>query len=335
MSTRQTVLIAACLGLLLCSPLLANPLDKEQVSARAKWVLHADVQTFLASKTGGFILNEFKKSGLDKWMVVVKNAVGIDPSKDLEGVTVYGVDFEKDNGIVLVRATMEQDKLLALLKTNETYRESKYGDHVIHQWTEKAKGDKPGEMRFGCFHQADLAVVAPRLAMLKLALDVLDKKADSLTKVGESKLLPAPAKGIFLTAAVVGLPQAAKQDPKAAVLALISSARFQVGESEDKVFVRLAVTTKTPRIATDLRKMAEGFLAFLDIAKQIEENGKPVLPSEMAAVLKGVSVTVNDRTVEANVRSGTSDVISLLQWMIKHKKAAAKAASVTAAEPAQ
>ena len=81
--------------------------------------------------------------------------------------------------------------------------------------------------------------------------------------------------------------------------------------------------------------MAEGFLAFLDIAKQIEENGKPVLPSEMAAVLKGVSVTVKDRTVEANVRSGTSDVISLLQWMIKHKKAAAKAASVTAAEPAQ
>ena len=335
MFTKQTVLIAACLGLLLFSPLLANPLDKEQVSARAKWVLHADMEAFLASKTGGFILAEFKKSGLDKWMVVVKNAVGIDPSKDLKGVTVYGVGFEKDNGIALIRATMEQDKLLALLKTNEAYRESKYGDHVIHQWTDKAKGDKPGEMKFGCFHRADLAAVAPSLAMLKLALDVLDKKADSLDKVSESKLLPAPANGIFLAAAIVDLPQAAKQDPKAAVLALISSARFQVGESEDKVFVRLAVTAKTPRIATDLRKMAEGFLAFLDIAKQIEENGKPVLPSEMAAVLKGVSVTVKDRTVEANVRSGTSDVISLLQWMIKHKKAAAKAASVTAAEPAQ
>ena len=52
MSTKQTVLIAACLGLLLCSPLLAGPLDKEQVSARAKWVLHADVEAFLASKTG-------------------------------------------------------------------------------------------------------------------------------------------------------------------------------------------------------------------------------------------------------------------------------------------
>ena len=328
-------MIGACLGFVLCSALQAGPLEKQQVPSGAKWVLHADVEAFLASKTGGFILDELNKSGLEQWTAVVKNAFGIDPSKDLQGVTVYGPDFEKDNGIVLVRAKMEQDKLLAVLKANKAYRESKHGDHVVHRWRDEPKGAEPGAIKFGCFHGKDLAVIAPSLDMLKLALGVLDEKTDSLAKVdAESTLLPAPAKGVFLTAALTDLPQVAKQDPKAGALALAESARLQVGESGEKVFVRLAVTAQTPKVAADLRKMAEGCFAFLSLVGQIEEDGKPAFPPVMAAVLKDLSADVRDRTVEVKAMADTRDVIALLQWMVEQGKAAEKAKADASAKPA-
>jgi hypothetical protein len=321
----HALLAAACLALLPAATLLAGPLDHQKLPARAKWVLHADVETLLASETGGFILEELQKRRLDKWMVVMKNAFGIDLTKDLKAVTVYGVDFQENNGVTLIHANMQPDKLVALLETNETYRKSKYGDHVVHQWTEKPKEDKPGAVKFGCFHQPDLAVVAPGLEMLKLALDVLDGEADSLAK--DSALLPAPADGVFLTVAAVDLPQAAKKDGESGFLALLRSAALQMGESKEKVFMHLAVTAKTPRVAANLRKVAEGLLAFLDIAGEIEEDGKPAVPAEMAAVLRDVAVTVHDRTVVANAEVGTDEVIALLQWMIEQKEAAAKEAS--------
>jgi hypothetical protein len=328
MSRHRLVLtIVAAVAVLAC-PLLAGPLQREQVSAKAKWVLHADVKGFLASKTGAFVLEEMKKKGVEAVLSNIQEAFGFDVTKDLKGLTLYGSRFGDHPAIVLIHATMDRNRLTQILQGNPTYREMKYGGHTVHQWTDNPEAEKPGATRFGVFHADDLAVVTEDLQLLQLAVDVLDKKADSLAARKAPKPLPSAGDKPFLTALVRELPPIGAGKPEGVILGKIASGRLEAAETGNKLRVQVALTGKTAATATNLRKVAEGLLALIDLAtpEEAARAGDPLLfqgkaiPAELLAVLKDVTVGAQDRTVTIDADVPVENAIALLRRIIHQKK---------------
>jgi len=133
--------------LVVSAPLSAGPLDKGQVPADAKWVLHADLEGFLASKVGSAVLEEARKQGLDVALGAVQAMFGFDPTKDLMSEALFGAGFKESQAVVLIHAKVDHEKILAITKANPGFGESNYGEHVVYRWREKAKGsDDAGEV---------------------------------------------------------------------------------------------------------------------------------------------------------------------------------------------
>jgi len=322
------ITVIAATAMLLASPLLADPFRKEQVSAKAKWLVHADVKAFLASKTGAFVLEELKKKGLKAVLDNIQEAFALDVTKDLKSVTLYGSRFGDHAAVILIRATMDRDRVTEMLKGNPTYRELKYAGHTVHQWTDNPESDRPGPTKFGIFHGDDLAIMAEDLPLIQEAIDVLDKKAASLGTRGAARSVPAASKDTFLTAFLTELPPIGEGKPEGIILRKIASGSLEAGESKGRLRAQVALMAKTAKTAGDLRKVAEGVLAFIDLASPGQAGETPApsadqvvfqgttIPAELIAVLKGVTVTVQGRTVKAAADVPVDSAIALLRKVI-------------------
>ena len=354
--------IAALVLLALAAPLAAAPLDKSQIPADVKWVVHADVEGFFASKMGTAVLDEARKQGLDAILGAVQAMFSFDPTKDLKSVAVFGTGFKDTQAVVLIRARVDRDKMLKILKANPGFQESKYGDHAVYSWQDKAKEDKDDKdaksekekgnkvelamsPKCGCFWGEDVALIAQDMDALKHAVDVLDKKADSLAKEGVAGPLPTIAKGAWIVAGVKDIASAVQgakdaatakaskeqgcvattrvttvAEPMFAFAQKVSAGSLQLGEADEKVFLNLSITAADARTATDLRKIVEGFLALIDLVIDVQKDGKPAIPPEVAAALKDVKVSCVDRTMTVEVAFPVKDVIAVIRAAVEQGK---------------
>lgn len=333
------ILIGAALSL--AGPLLAGPLQKEQVSAKAKWLIHVDVKAFLASKTGTFVLEDLKKKGLETVLSNIREAFAFDPTKDLKGLTVYGSGFGKHPAIIVAHATMDRDRLTQTVQGNYTYKELKYAGHTVHQWTDNPDSDQPGPTRFGVFHGDGLLVLTEDLRLIEHAVDVLDKKAASLGSRGASAALPSAAKAPFLTACLMELPQLGEGRAETVALGKVAWASLEAEEIDERLRVRLAVTAKTAKAAAGLRKVADGILGFFDLVSPEKAGaasdasagrvvlGDAVIPAEVIAVLKNVAVAARGRTVKVDADLPVTDVTALLRILMSQGQKSAETPAST------
>ncbi len=330
---RNTIGVALGLAVLcgMSGITTAGPLDKSQVSADAKWVVHTDVEGFLASKTGGAFTDLLKKQGADKGIAAFAVMFGFDPLKDVKGITLYGAEFKDTAGVALLDVNFDREKILTLLKANQSFKEDKCNDHAFYSWVDNPKegesADKPGPTKYGCFFGKTGAVITQDLDMLKKALDVLDSKADTLAKKGAA-LSVEPSKGAFVVAAGAGIGEAlasAKTTDKAgaAVISQLTAAAFELGEAKDKVYCTLSLTGKTEAVATDLWKIVDGLLALVDLFKPAIDAGDAKgqqVPKELVAMVKDITVAAEGKTVTVKMDTSVDNVIGLLKYAAEHPK---------------
>lgn len=299
---------------------LAGPLDKQQVPAGAKWLLHGDMEALMASKLGQKIQEEAAKPGLAQVLEGLKTMFGLDPLKDVKSVTAYGTQFGQETNVVLIRAKLDREKILNLLKMNPDYKEGKVGDTATYEWVDAAKDDKPAQKKFGAFFGSDLALIATDGELLKTALTVLEGKSDSLAKSGPAGLTAEAPKGAFVVVRVGELPTVGAEKPEAALFNKLACGWAAVGEAEGKVFAELNIETRTEQAAADLKKMGDGFLALLDL--MLPETGQPnaKIPPQFPALVKSAKVTQEGKTLKASASMPVEDLIAMLQWAQKQQK---------------
>ena len=101
---------------------LAGPLNKQQIASGAKWLLHGDMEGLMASKVGQKIQQEAQKPGAAQILEGIKTIYGINPLTDIKSVTLYGMKVGSDDGVALIRANVDREKLVNLLKLNPDYK---------------------------------------------------------------------------------------------------------------------------------------------------------------------------------------------------------------------
>ena len=326
--TTSALVLAMC-----CSTALAGGLKTEQVAGDARWVAHVDVPALLKSGIAQFIIEEAEKndSFLDG-IAQCRETMGFDPLRDIRGLTLYGKKLGDDAGVVVLDATIDREKIVALLVANETYMDHKYGDYVVHEWTDKPKpgpdGEapvKPAKTHYGCFHDEQTILVASSMELLKGAIDVLDGKLDSLAKSGGLAILPKAAEGAFAVAAVEGLELPADANPgQAALMRNIRDVGAQVGEIEGNTFLTITALTETPEKALKLRRVIQGFVALWQMM-MAENRDLPVLGEQ-------VEVTGQANTVHVDAAVPTKSLIEMIKLLAARKKEAAIRAAQKTAE---
>jgi hypothetical protein len=296
-------LLAVCLIVTgLGPPASAEPLHGKQVSVGARWLVHIDADAIRAGsvprRIGGLWRSLPSASeGLDR----LTKAIGMDPTKDLHSVTVYGQRYAQPDAVVIVRAEVDRGRLMALLRTRPGFRTESYGKHELVLWTEK-QGKKNEHTVAGCFYQPTLVVFGRDAAAVKKALDVLDGTSPSLAE-SDPFLAPAAPEGTMIQVRATGL--ADVQPLKSPLVQQSKSLFVALGENRGEAFAAVRLLTDSADAARRIRAVVEGFLAMA--ALQFESD------QEALKILDAVKVSADDKTVTVECRGPTEDVAKLVE----------------------
>jgi Spy/CpxP family protein refolding chaperone len=235
----------------------AEPLDPAQVSAEAKWLAHLDVDAMRAST----VVQRAWKKGLETCpgaqadLDKLRAKIGLEISKDVHGLTAYGMEPGKHTGVLIIHAKFDQKFLLDKAEKAPDHKVTKFESYDLHSWTAKHHGHS--RTVWGAFYKPDCLVFASGVDELKGALDVLEGKlpgADDSPLKGDIK----PGTTFLLRA--TGLSEAAAEC-KCQVAKYIRAVRVSTGENEGESFFSARVLTTSEERAGNLGDVVEGFKA--------------------------------------------------------------------------
>src|ERR1041384_7526489 len=102
--------------ILTAAPAPASPLQKEQVAADAKWLLHVDLEQFRASKIGSYVTKEILEAKLTKPKEDLKRELNFDLDVNkISSITAYGTDYQRHpdaNGVLVIKTDLDVTKAL-------------------------------------------------------------------------------------------------------------------------------------------------------------------------------------------------------------------------------
>jgi hypothetical protein len=290
----------------------AEPLDLKQVPAQAKWVMHVDVDAFRASvvvqKAYHKCLEMHPDAGMK--MDLVSAMIGMDPRKDLHGFTAYGNDTNKERGVLILHADVNQPLLLAMVAKAADHKATTYGSYELHSWTHKCPKTGAHPVT-GVFYKPNVLVFAGCVDGVKAALDVLDGKAAGIT--GHD----SPLAGRTLPGTIF-LARASAIDPKTKcpVLKQAESFRVALGENQGRSFYRARLVMKTTAAAEQVKAVVDGFRAMVLLA-----HGSDPLCMKL---ISGLQVRDNGATVNVRWTASADDVWQAVEkaakkWAEHHK----------------
>jgi hypothetical protein len=283
----------------------AEPLALKQVAADAKWVMHVDVDALWASAV---VQKAYRKclemhKDAEKKMDMVCGMVGMDPRKDLHGITVYGKDTNKEHGVMIVHANVNQKLLLQMVAKAADHKATAYGSYELHSWTHKG-GKKESHTVVGTFYKPNIMVFAGSDGAVKAALDVLDGKAGGITG-RESPLAGRTLPGSILVA------RASAIDPKTQcpVLKQTDSFRVALGEDKGQSFYRARLVMKSTGVVEQVKAIVEGFRAMVSL-----QHGSDAQAMKLVNTLK-----VSSDGTKLNIRwsASTDDVWAAIEKAAK------------------
>ena len=255
MTARALPICAAALAWAAAAP--AAPLDLAAVPAKAQWVMHLDMD---AARDSTVMKRAWERAvkmhpQAEQMMKMGAGMLGMDPRKDLRDVTVYGLDTDKRNGVMIVRAKANREMLERMVEKAADHETMEHRTYTLHAWTHKGWKGHKGEKVVGAFHRDDVMVFAKTPDRVKVALDALD--GDGKSADGDGPLGGRVRPGSILVARAA----AVDPDTKCPVLRQGRSFRVALGESEGKSFYRAKLDMKSAEAADDAEDVVEGFEA--------------------------------------------------------------------------
>jgi len=281
---RQPAVAAAPLaGLLVAGILLGaapmaggGELALSSVAADAVWVAHVDFDALYESTVVGHLYDRVKdRTGVQARLGMLKQMLGFDLLKDLDGVTFYGKQIGKPSGVMIVQAKLDQKKLFSWAAKMPGHEQSKHGVHDLHLWIIKAPTDsKPGHAIAAASFDEDQFVVADSLDSLRAALDVLHGKQPSASERGPVGGHIPPGTIALIRATGVSGAEIPCKDP---IAKQTESFRFVLGEHDGKSFYRSRSTMTSPEAAEQLAKIVEGARALGTLVAHDDPAAKKLL----------------------------------------------------------
>ncbi|HLX72288.1 MAG TPA: hypothetical protein VKV04_21935, partial [Verrucomicrobiae bacterium] len=220
----------------------AAPLQRADVPANPAWVVHVDVDAIRPTAVGQFLLGEMAKPESKAKISVLQSLIGVDLTTQLHGLTLYNTGTDTKDGVLIVYADFDPEKLSNLAQVAKDPRSAKHHGITIRSWVDEKKSEEGKEKRTYGAIKGNRVVLGQQESTVAAALDVLDGGSSLAGSKNFPQLGAADSpKCIQAAAHHLDLPG---NDPHAAMLKLAQGMRLDIGEADGKVKATLALEAK-------------------------------------------------------------------------------------------
>ncbi len=282
----------------------AGPVQRREVAADAKWLLHLDADAFRKTSLGG----QFVSDVLDPKSAQAKTDLkaGLDFDLDwrkVHSITAYGNQHGPQGdpkGVLLVRSDLQVQPAL----------ERAVAGNVPNLKVERIDA-KPAALYqlnsdvWVTFRPGGLAIASKSRESLEKAVAILAGERPNLTSTSSFEGYPATTFGFFMLGVAEGLVQDADLPPNAAVLKKAEGGRLVIGEKGDNLAVKLDVKTASVEVAQQIQQVAQGLLAL----GALNADQKP----DLGTLVQGASVTQNGALVSVSVELPVAKVLNRIK----------------------
>jgi hypothetical protein len=280
----------------------SGPLQREQVSAQAKWVLHLDAEKFRTSKLGQYYIENF----LEKQISDAQTTLGLDLGPflhSLKSATIYGM-----------RVGQGADSEAVLLMQSDP---DAVGDIENYLVTHSTKGKK-SKLRqiqtepFALFKLDQLFAAPLTNGMVLLsksqhgvrtAWDVLNGKEENAVTAKRFTELSSGTNNVILAAGLDGVGEDTPLPPNAKIFRKVEYARVMLGERGEQMFLNISLKTTSTELAMQMRLVVEGLIAWGAIEKGDDQN--------LQLLVKSAKVTASDQVVSASFELPSAKVLEV------------------------
>jgi hypothetical protein len=216
---------------------------------------------------GQYLLAEMEKPEAQARFAAFQTIFNFDPRKQLHGLTLYSAGKAPEDGVLLVYADFDLDRLITMAKAAEDYQSTTNKQHVIHNWIDEKNGrDGVKSRTYAAIQGAHIVVLARREAPVARALEVLDRAAPNLAGSGLFPQLGADGAGNCIEAAAWKL-DFSNSDPTAVLFRLAKMGRLQMGEAQGQVKGTLILEANDEEVARLMAPVGQGLLALMKLQK--------------------------------------------------------------------
>ncbi len=251
-------ILSCILCLLPLSALTAAPLDKTQISADAKWMLHLDLNAFQQSALGTRAIEAIRAEHGSQ-IIALEELIGSNLLRDINHLTLYGPDSDDKKAVLLVAGRFNSDKLLALLALNKTYQKVPFENYTLHEWV----AEEHGKNQVGVFARKDLIILSQTRRPVEQALEVLDGIKPSLDQKGGMEHLPKAPELPIILAVAEDLSHHNINHAHAAILKNTDALVFSACESNQNFMMDLDLWTQQSQTAVQIEQALLGMKAFV------------------------------------------------------------------------
>jgi hypothetical protein len=309
----KTTLLAGCL-LAAALNLPATQLQRTDVAASSVWVLHINCDALRPTAIGKHILAELEKPEAQAKLSVFQNMFSFDLRTQLHGITLYSAGSSPQDGVLIVYADFDADKLVTLAKAANDSQNSTHNGHTVYNWADDKKKHHGEKQRVYATIQGNRIIFGQRESAVTQALDVLDGSVPNLATAKAFPQLGGTGDTAFLSGAARKL-DLSQSDPNAAIFRLSKSFRLQVGEVQQHLTGTLTLEANDDEVAGSMMSIAQGMIGLLKLQKD-----KP----EAAKFLQAIALKQDGASLVLTIDIPTDDVVNAMKASEERK--AAKAA---------
>jgi hypothetical protein len=274
--------------LLMVAPAFAGPMQRQEVAADAKWLLHFDVDKLRSTPEGDYLVKELADRVLDEPKAVLKLEADFDLDfTKANSITAYG-DYSS-NSVLVLKTDLDIEKLVdaALVQMAKAKN--------IAEWPVD-KSVRDGILTYTFPDHASLWIRPDKIILFsksasstEKANDVLAGRSANLASSATFSDFPDGQKTFFFFGAAEGFNSfpnlntgTGTNNPKAKILKLTESGRVVIGQDADQVFVNFSLKAKTPEVVTQMQQVIQGMIALASLTAS--ENDDVQLLTDSAKV---------------------------------------------------
>ena len=290
----------------LAAGVLAGPLQKTDVGANAKWLVHLDLSGFRNTEVGSYVMSEMNNASNQAKFAALKAIINCDLRTDVDSVTLYGEGRQDEDGVAVFKGRFDTERLVTLLKANDTYVPVPKDGYVIHRWADK-KGDRM-ETNFACALNPGLIVMGKTARHVGQALDVLAHKTGNLDSAWTFQgLEPATPTPVF--AAMADMKSINSSKPNSQMLKQAEAASLMLNEVGGQVNGTVLLRADKPESAAQMNMVAQGLVAAMLLGAMGGEKPDP----KAIAFVQGIKVQLQDRQLSIQMNMPAADLIEMMK----------------------
>jgi hypothetical protein len=228
--------------------------------------------------------------------------MSFDLRTQLHGLTLYSVGSVPEDGVLLVYADFDPDRLVTLAKAAKDAQHTAHKQNTIYSWVDDKKGKK-GTKRTYAAIAGNRVVFGQSEQRVAQALDVITGTAGNLASGNLLPQLGVPGSTSFLQA-VARKMDFLPSDPNAQVLRLSKAIRVEAGEAQQQLSLSVTLEANDEEVANNISSILNGLVSLMRLQKEKPESIK---------VAEALALKQDGATVKATLVLPAADVLQMIQ----------------------